>query len=202
MGQKGMVTIMVNSKKSQAASQALNTSTALVDAKFFELAVNESKARGAFIAHMLKQGMTSLTFTSPANGGTATPEQWAGFKRDVLLNFGTELQIKFGTMPTAEWNAHVRTIGTERAEADKKAKRDAQTTVSRKIGDFKKLAKQAEIREETGTAKGSVKPITERINAGVNKLINSINVNAHKAEPDPLNPEIKNLLKQVADLSK
>ena len=96
----------------------------------------------------------------------------------------------------------MRTIGTERAEADKKAKRDAQTTVSRKIGDFKKLAKQAEIREETGTAKGSVKPITERINAGVNKLINSINVNAHKAEPDPINPEIKDLLKQVADLSK
>jgi len=185
-----------------AASQAINTSTALVDDKFFQLAVNESEARGAFIAHMLKQGMTSLTFTSPANGGTATPEQWSGFKRDVLLNFGTELEIKFGTMPTAEWNAHVRTIGTERAEADKKAKRDAQTTVSRKIGDFKKLAKQAEIREETGTAKGSVKPITERINAGVNKLINSINVNAQKAEPDPVNPEVKDLLKQIADLTK
>ena len=64
------------------------------------------------------------------------------------------------------------------------------------------LAKQAEIREETGTAKGSVKPLTERVNASVNKLINSINVNAQKAEPDPLNPEIKDLLKQIADLSK
>ena len=193
---------MRKTSSANAASQAINTSTALVDDKFFQLAVNESEARGAFIAHMLKQGMTSLTFTSPANGGTATPEQWSGFKRDVLLNFGTELEIKFGTMPTAEWNAHVRTIGTERAEADKKAKRDAQTTVSRKIGDFKKLAKQAEIREETGTAKGSVKPITERINAGVNKLINSINVNAQKAEPDPVNPEVKDLLKQIADLTK
>ncbi len=193
---------MRKTTNSQAASQALNTSKDLVDGKFWDLAKSHNAARGRFLTHMLSQGMTSLTFTAPSNGGTGTDQQWSEFKRQVLLRFGTEEQIKFGTMPTAEWNAHVRTIGTERAEADKLAKRGAQLVVSRKIGDFKKLAKQAEVREETGTAKGSVKPINERINAGVNKLINSINVNAQKAEPDPLNPEIKDLLKQIADLSK
>ena len=176
----------------------------VLDDTFFNLAKKTDKVTGEFKAHMVKLKATVATFTSPRSGGSMTPEQWSDAKRDTILAFGTKRQIQFGLMCNADWQAHVKTVGTERAAADK-AERDAAGKLhNNKFSDWKKLAKANDERVEAGRAKGQQKPLQERVHIGASKLLATINTNNAKAEPDHLKEsvKVKALIAELIQLTK
>ena len=176
----------------------------VLDNTFFKLASKVDKVSGELKSHMVKLGTSSATFVAPSNGGSMTPEQWSDAKRDTILTFGTKRQIQFGLMCNADWQAHVKTVGTERAAADKADRDGAGKVHNRKFTDWKKLAKANEERVEAGRAKGQQKPLQERVHIGASKLLATINTNSAKAEPDHLkeSAKVKALIAELIQLSK
>lgn len=190
MGQKG-VCIVQNSNVKLVVDANTTNHPPILDDGFFKVAKAEHGAKAKLMSTMLERGMGAMTFVSPANGGVMTPEQWSDAKRNTLLAFGTARQIKFGLMSKQDWNVHVKSVGTARVAADKVDREESSKVISRKMGDWKKLATNAEQREQTGKVKGQAKPLQERVNIAASKILGTINTNAAKAEPDHLRESVK-----------
>ena len=174
---------------------------------------SETKATGRVFKHFDDAGITMLTFTSPKNGGTQSPEDWAAFtllvaehgqgqngKRVLDTN-----ELRFWKMSKANFTELQKKSGKEAKEARQKYRTDAGQKIGKFIGQMKAKAKLNDERKiEKPSNPHTVKPIQQRVNIKVNDALKQIANNANKENPQHLKnaAKVKALLVEIANLTK